>query len=47
MYKRNNKVILDQFLSLNFLYLLDHYLSFKLFLKIIKLINKFNALNLF
>ena len=46
MLKRNNRVVLYQFLFINLWYLMVHYLSFKLFFKKnIRLINESNALS--
>ena len=43
MQRKNNIVILHKFLFINLWYLLSHYLSFKLFKKIIRLNNQFNS----
>ena len=44
--KKNNNAILDLFLPKKLWDQLVHYLSFKLFLKIIRLVNESNALSL-
>lgn len=45
-YKINDRAALDQFLPMKFSYLLNLYLRFKLFFKVISLVNEFNILNI-